>query len=132
MNVPCVSALIFGKLIPRGKNRKLWLHHGTATLPVLGWPVGREMKLWAFMFPFVCRLKAVHSLGFPFQQEYAGSSEKIDRNNQSKGMIEKTNSGRDDFVDEYVRDLENHGWVGEDRWRKMVLWLLVQKVACFK
>ena len=49
MNVPCVSALIFGKLIPRGKNRKLWLHHATATLPVLGWPVGREMKLWAFM-----------------------------------------------------------------------------------
>lgn len=56
----------------------------------------------------------MHSLGFPFQQEYAGSSEKIDRNNQSKGMIEKTNSGRDDFVDECVRDLENHGCVGED------------------
>ena len=72
------------------------------------------MKLWAFMLPFVCRLKAAHSLGFPFQQGYAGSSEKIDRNNQSKRMIEKTNSGRDDLVDEYDRYLENHGWVGED------------------
>lgn len=116
---PCVvSAFIFGKLIASGKNRKLWLHHATAVLPVLGWHVGREMRLWAFMLLFVRMLNAAHNLGFPFQQGYAGSSEEIDRDNQRKGMIEKINSGRVDLVDEYDRELENRvcwrGWVEKD------------------
>lgn len=29
-------------------------------------------------------------------------------------MIEKTGSGRDDLVDEYDGDLENHGLIGDD------------------
>lgn len=74
--------------------------HATDALPVRGWHVGREMSLWAFMLPLVCRLIAVHSLEFPFQQGYGGNSEKIDRNSQSKGMTEKTNSGRDSLVAE--------------------------------
>lgn len=70
--------------------------------------------IWAFTFPFVCRLKAARCLGFPFQQEYVGSAEKIDMDNQCKGKIEKNNSDRD-LVDEYERNVENHGWVEDDR-----------------
>ncbi|KAJ7407372.1 phenylalanine--tRNA ligase, mitochondrial-like protein [Willisornis vidua] len=50
------------------------------------------------------KLITTNSLGFPFQQGYAGNSDKIDRNSQSKGMTEKTNSGRDSLVDKYERD----------------------------
>ena len=112
---PCgVPALVVGKLKPSGKKRQLRLHHAAATLPVLGWHVGREVRLQPAGLPSCCVGWKLCSLGFPFQQEHAGCSEKIDRNNQSKGMAEKTSSGRDDLVDEYDRSRKS--WVGREGW----------------
>lgn len=53
-------------------------------------------------------------MDFHLSKDMEEVQKKIYRDNQSKRMIEKTNSGKSDLVDAYGGDLENHGLVGED------------------
>lgn len=75
---------------------------------------GKGDEAVGFHAPFYVQAESWTQSWISFSKDIQEVQKKNDRNNQSKEMIEKTGSGRDDLVDEYDGDLENHGLIGDD------------------